>query len=165
MSEVDDKYPSDGIVEADETYIDGKQCGRGSGYKGNETIVFGMVGRGVDVMTKVVPNVKRKTLQPIIEQNVTIGSAVHTGELPSYSRLEAAGYRHDSVNHSAGEYVGGNCHVSSIESCWSRSKQSICGTHVHVSARQLWKYAKEFECRGNCLREKDPIFANLVTSL
>lgn len=92
MSEVDDKYPSDGIVEADETYIGGKQRGRGSGYKGNKTIVFGLAERGGGVMTKVVPNVKRKTLQPIIEQSVAIGSEVHTSELPSYSRLEAAGY-------------------------------------------------------------------------
>lgn len=117
MSEVDDKYPLDGIADADETYIGGKQRGRGNGYKGNETILFGMAGRGGDVMTMVVPNVKRKTLQPIIEQNVTIGSAVHTGELPSYSRPEAAGYLHDSANHSAREYVGGNCYVNSIESC------------------------------------------------
>ena len=38
-------------------------------------------------MATVVPNVRKKTLQPIIKENVVEGSTVHTDELKSYSGL------------------------------------------------------------------------------
>ena len=69
----------------------------------NKTIVFGMMQRDGQVMTKVVPNVAKKTLQPIIEENVVEGSTVHTDELRSYKGLKKAGYNHKTVNHGAQE--------------------------------------------------------------
>ena len=42
-------------------------------------------------MTKVVPNVAKKTLQPIIEANVASGTTIHTDELRSYKGLDKAG--------------------------------------------------------------------------
>ena len=63
----------------------------------NKTVVFGMLERGGDVMTKVVPNVRKKTLQPIIKENVVKGSTVHTDELKSYSGLSKAGFEHETV--------------------------------------------------------------------
>ena len=64
----DGEHPLDGDVEADETYIGGRTTGgkRGRGAP-NKTVVFGMLERDGDVMAKVVPNVRKKTLQPIIE--------------------------------------------------------------------------------------------------
>jgi len=47
-------------------------------------IAFEMLERGGEVMTKVVPGVSRNTLQPIIAENVEVGSTVHTDELRSY---------------------------------------------------------------------------------
>jgi transposase-like protein len=43
-----------------------------------------MVERDGDVVTKVVPNVRKGTLEPIIEANVEKGSTVHIDELASY---------------------------------------------------------------------------------
>ena len=116
-------------------------------------------------MTKVVPNVKRRTLEPVIRENVTAGSTIHTDDLRSYLRLPAAGYKHAIVNHSTGEYVRGNCHVNSVEGFWSRLKNSIRGTHIHVSRKHLWKYVKEFEYRYNRRRQPALIFSDLVASL
>ena len=82
---------------------------------------------GGDVMTKVVPNVRKKTLQPIIKGNVEQGSTVNSDELKSYSGLSKAGFEHETVNHSAGEYVDGDCHVNGLEGFWGRLKLSICG--------------------------------------
>ena len=96
-----------------------------------------MLERGGDVMATVVPDVKKRTLQPIVVQNVDPGSTVHTDELRSYFGLGRAGYRHETVNHGAGEYVSGSSHVNGIEGFWSRLKLSIRGTHVHVSAKHL----------------------------
>ena len=166
MAEIDGEGPLGGIIEVDETYVGGRtsggKCGRGAP---NKTVVFGMLERDGDVMARVVPNVRKQTLQPIIAENVEIGSEVHTDELRSYSGLGKAGYDHDTVNHSAGEYVSGDCHVNGIEGFWARLKLSIRGTHVHVSGKHLWKYVKEFEYRYNRRKEPSSIFGDLVASL
>ncbi len=170
MADTDGEWPlggpGGGDIEADETYVGGKRSGgkRGRGAPG-KTVVFGMLERGGDVMTKVVPNVRKKTLQPIIKANVKAGSTVHTDELKSYSGLSRAGYEHETVNHGAGEYVSGACHVNGMEGYWARLKLSIRGTHVHVSGKHLQKYAKEFEYRYNRRNRPDAIFGDLVANL
>ena len=166
MAEVDGETPLGGIVEVDETYIGGKRSGgkRGRGAP-NKTVVFGMLERGGDVMATVVPNVRKKTLQPIIKGNVEQGSTVNSDELKSYGGLSKAGFEHETVNHSAGEYVDGDCHVNGLEGFWARLKLSIRGTHVHVSGKHLQKYVKEFEYRYNRRKRPDAIFGDLVASL
>ena len=165
MAEVDDEHPLDGDVEADETYVGGKRLGKRGRGASNKAVVFGILEREGDIMAKVVPNVRKRTLQPIIKENIKQGSTVHTDELRSYLGLAKAGYQHRTVNHGAGEYSRNGSHVNSLEGFWSRLKLSIQGTHVHVSPKHLWKYVKEFEYRYN--RRKDPssIFAGLVANL
>ena len=60
-----------GHIEADETYIGGKPRGgkRGRGAPG-KTVVFGIVERAGKVLTRVVPNVRRRTLEAIIVEKV-----------------------------------------------------------------------------------------------
>ena len=166
MAQVDDEYPLDGEVEADETYIGGRTTGgkRGRGAP-NKTVVFGMLERGGDVMTKVVPNVQKRTLQPIIAENVEPGSTVYTDELRSYGGLSKAGYGHKTVNHGAGEYVSGTSHVNGIEGFWARLKLSIRGTHIHVSRKYLGKYVKEFEYRYNRRRRPEVMFDELLACM
>ena len=165
MARVDGEWPLGGTVEADETYVGGKAKGKGRGYTGNKTVVFGMLERGGDVMAKVMPDVQKKTLEPELKANVEKGSTVHTDELKSYSGLGKAGYEHEAVNHSAEEYVRGDCHVNGIEGFWARLKLSIRGTHVHVSGKHLQKYVKEFEYRYNRRKRPAAIFGDLVAAL
>ena len=127
MADTNGEWPLGGVVGADETLVGGKVKGKGRGYRRNKTAIFGMIERGGDVMTKIVPNVKRRTLEPIIRENVEAGSTIHTDELRSYLSLPSSGYRHESVNHSVGEYVRGNSHVNAVEGFWSRLKNSIRG--------------------------------------
>ena len=164
MADVDGEWPLDGDIEADETYVGGKRSGgkRGRGAP-NKTVVFGMVERGGDVMANVVPNVRKRTLLPVVIGNVEPGSTIHTDELRSYKGLDRAGYRHRTVNHGAGEYVSRGSHVNSIEGFWARLKLSIRGTHVHVSRKHLQKYVKEFEFRYNRRRRPKTMFADLVS--
>ena len=166
IADTDGENPLDGDVEADETYIGGKSTGgkRGRGAP-NKTIAFGMLDRDGDVMTKVVPNVKKNTLQPIIKENVKSGSTIHTDELRSYKGLDKAGYKHERVNHGAGQYAKGNSHVNSIENFWARLKLSIRGTHIHVSKKHLQKYLKEFEFRYNYRDKPEQMFPDLIESL
>ena len=162
MEEMDGEWPLGGIVEADETLVGGKAKGKGRGYRANKTTVFGMIEREGDLMAHVVPDVKRRTLEPIIRENVEPGSTIHTDELRSYLSLEAAGYTHESVNHGAGVYVRSESHCNSVEGFWARLKLSIRGTHVHVSGKHLQKYVKEFEYRYNRRKRPWTMSADLV---
>jgi transposase len=163
MAQVDDEMPLYGQVEIDETYVGGKTHGiRGRG-AANKTIVFGMMQRDGQVMTKVVPNVSKKTLQPIIEENVLDGSVVHTDELRSYKGLKKAGYNHQTVNHGTGEYASGETHVNNLENFWKHLKGSIKSTHIHVSGKHLHRYAKEFEFRFNRREDASSMFPALAS--
>jgi transposase len=164
MSEVDGDDKLSGIVEVDETYIGGKRKGkRGRGAEG-KSIVFGMMQKNGDVMTKIVDNAKRKTLQPIIEANVEKQSEIQSDEWHAYKGLDQKGYTHNTVNHGAGEYVSKKgATVNSIESFWSRLKLSIKGTHIHVSKKHLAKYAAEFEYRFNSRGCPELMLSELLT--
>ena len=169
MAEVDGERPlggPGGDVEADETYIGGKRSGgkRGRGAP-NKTVAFGMLERDGDVMANVVPNVRKRILKPIVIENGKLGSTNQTDELRSYRGLDRAGFRHETVIHGAGEYLSGPSHVNGIEGFWARLKLSIRGTHVHVSAKHLQKYVKEFEYRYNRRKRPATIFADLVAAL
>lgn len=170
MAQSDDSGPLGSFgghdIEADETYVGGKVSGgkRGRGAL-NKAIIFGMLQREGNVTTRVVENVKKNTLQPIIQHSVSIDNTIHTDELRSYMGLEKCGFRHERVNHGAGKWVKGNSHVNTIENFWARLKLSIRGTHVHVSKHHLWKYAKEFEYRYNHRNCPELMFSNLVTAL
>lgn len=163
MEAVDGEWPLFGQVEVDETIVGGYRPGpRGRAALG-KTIVMGMLQRGGDVMTKVIPNVQRETLHPIIEENIQPGSTVNTDELISYRGLGAKGYNHKSVTHRLEEYVRGDCHVNGIENFWKHLKGSINGTHMSVSKKHLGKYAKEFEFRFNSREKPASMFPALVS--
>jgi ISXO2-like transposase domain len=63
---------------------------------------------------------------------------------------------------SAGEYVWETIHTNTIEGYWSRLKNSIRGTHIHVSRKHLWKYVSEFSFRYNMRKQPEVMFGRLV---
>ena len=166
MGKVDGDGPLGGFtkqVEVDETLVGGYRPG-GQGGKG-KTVVIGMMERGGNVTTQVVPNRRSGSLLPVIRDNVKRHSIVHTDELKSYGGLATMGYYHFEVNHSAGQYVGAQgTSVNSIESFWAQLKRGINGTHIHVSAKHLPKYLAEFEFRHNRRHHAQPMIDVLMTS-
>ncbi len=82
MLQVDGDPTLGGHVEADETYIGGRRSGgkRGRGAPG-KTVLFGIVERGGDVMTRVVPNVRKATLERHILENIRGGATKANGAL------------------------------------------------------------------------------------
>jgi hypothetical protein len=48
-----------GIVEVDETLLDGKRKGYGHGYRGNKATIAGAVERGGEIRLRLAPNVGR----------------------------------------------------------------------------------------------------------
>lgn len=137
-------------VEIDETIIGGARPRSGHGrHLEGKTVVLGMVERGGEIVTHIVPNVKRSTLLPKITEAVAKGSTINTDALHSYKALKDSGYAHKFVNHRLGEYVRSGCHVQTIEGFWAQLKRAINGTHIHVRAKHLPKYLGEAEYRWN----------------
>ena len=136
----------------------------GTGYKGNKTPILGMVERNGNVMTKAIPNRKRVTLEKHIFENVKPHTEINTDEFTAYSKIGyVKGYWHQSVNNSAGEYVRENVSTNTIESFWSQLKRAITGTHIHVSSKHLWKYAKGAEFRFNRRSCPETMFSDLIS--
>lgn len=149
MGKVDGDFLLSGTIEADETMIGGVRKGKRGRAAVGKTVVFGMLERGGDVITHIVPNVRLHTLHKLIVESTVPGAALQTDELPSYQTIDTKGYSHTTVNHSEGEYVRGKTHTNSIEGFWAQLKRSIQGTHIHVSKQHLAKYLGEFEFRYN----------------
>ena len=166
MADVDGDHQIGGFtkqVEVDETFVGGIETGQGK--KNNKTIVFGMMERGGDIVTEVVPDRKRDTLLPLIEENVKPHTIVHTDDHTAYLTLGRHGYYHDTVNHSAGQYVSSTgSTVNSIEGFWRHLKSSINGTHIWVSPKHLGKYAKEFEYRFNRRNQPHSMLPELLST-
>lgn len=165
MAEIDGDDPLSGHVEIDEAYIGGKddKVGR-PGKDSKKTGVLGMVERGGDIMTHVIPDVKAKTLMPLITENVEKGSTISTDEMHTYKKLPKHGYTHGFVAHHREQWKNGIHHTNSIEGFWSMLKRGINSTHIHVSRKHLPKYLGEFEYRYNTRENPSQMFPELISS-
>lgn len=162
MGKVDGDDTLSKHVEVDETYVGGRRFGQGGGTQPHKTIVFGMLQRSGAVMTRVVPNAKRKTLERIIKRRIDPGTTISSDEWGGYMQLKKQGYEHGVVKHSYKEYVNGIHHTNSLEGFWSQIKRSIRGTHIHVSKKHLSKYLNEFEFRYNMRSNPSLMFDRLI---
>lgn len=154
----DDQLGGDKIVEADKAYIGGKDK-RG---EDDKTVVLGIAERGGDVITRVVAGRGSFHVVPRIIEHVKAGTRIATDEAKAFKSLSDEGFRHGTVNHSAGEYVRGDVHTNSIEAFWSSLKRGISGTHVWVSSAHLPKYLAEFEFRHNLRKQPHLMFDLLL---
>ena len=168
MAKVDGDPPLTGHVEVDEAYIGGvRKGGKKHGITGrgaDKAIVMGILERGGELFTKVVPDASRKSLIPPIFKNVPAGTTISTDEWMPYRILSGLGYNHQTVDHGKKEYARGDTHVNTLESFWAILKRSIRGTHVHVSPKHLQKYLGEFEYRYNLRKEPHLMFDRLLAS-
>jgi transposase-like protein len=109
---------------------------------------MGMLDREArEIRAKVIPNVRRDTLQSAILNQVEHGAKVYTDQAMGYQGL-AAKYAHEVVNHME-KYVEGRVHTNGMENFWSLLKRSLKGTYVAVEPFHLDKYVDEQVFRYN----------------
>ena len=140
------------VVEADETYVGGKAKNRA--YRKappKKAAVVSLVEREGEVRSLHVPNVAAKTLRPILVKLASRKSTLMTDESNVYPAIGAEFANHESVNHSANEYVrlGGFAHTNTAENFFSIFKRGIYGVYHHVSEAHLGRYLGEFDFRYN----------------
>jgi len=137
-----------GIVEVDETFVGGKARGKGRGYTGNKALVIGAVQREGKVRLQVINARDRKSLHNFIATEVADDAeAIYTDDWEAYVGIGDENTRHDSVNHSAEEWVRADVHTNTVENVWSLLKRSIIGSYHKISIKHLEAYLHELGFR------------------
>jgi transposase len=153
-----------GIIEVDESYfgphrIKGKR-GRGAGEK---TIVFGILKRGDEVWTQIVPNAKKRTLQRLIRGKVSLDSVIHSDGWVGYDGLVDVGFaKHLRVRHADNEFAVKENHINGIESFWGYAKHRLA-RFKGIRQEKFFLHLKETEFRFN--HRKDNLYKLMLRIL
>ena len=163
------------IVEADETYYGPvqkpKRRGRTtsgrpftkSGRSGpsNKRPIVALVERGGRVRTFHVAVADKATVEEIVTDNIARESRLHTDESRLYTETGSYFAAHETVKHSAEEYVRYNhtfpdgklhtekVHTNSAEGYFSIFKRGMRGVYQHCSEKHLHRYLAEYDFRYN----------------
>jgi transposase-like protein len=147
----------DAIVEADETYwgnTRSRKVKKEVGYMHKEKIVS-LVERGGNVRSFHVEHVSGETLKPLLKAQVHKDTQIMTDDFGGYRNLNQHFSDHQTVRHTAKEYVRGTVHTNTIEGFFSLLKRGLIGTFHHVGAQHLKRYIAEFDFRYNSRKLTD----------
>ena len=158
-----------GVVEADETYVGGKNRNRHfnkkvKGCQGrsakDKVPVIGVIERGGKIRAVSAKDTTEKTLTSFIRNNVQEGSKVVTDEWKGYSKVHKY-FEHEKVNHRRGKYVVGDAFTNTIENFWTQFKRGYVGQYHYIKDENLDMYLDEFCYRHNN-RDNENAFEDLL---
>jgi len=164
-----------GTIVADETYLGGsvKRMNRKTrdrlierrnapgGLRGttSKTPVLSLINAQTgEVRSAVVPSVTGATLRKVMSEHVDMaGSVLWTDEGTFYEALGREFIAHNTVNHSAEEYVSRRtgASINKAENFFSQMKRSIDGTHHHISVEHIQRYVDEHSFRYSTCKMAD----------
>lgn len=171
--------PFAGPVEVDETYIGGQRKNqrlhirrryppkRGHGTR--KTPIIGARDRAtgrvrVEVMAR---KLDKSLVLDFVSRAAKPGALVYTDGFPYYRDLAGLGYRHEWIDHNAGEYVRGDVHTNGIEGFWGFMKRRM-GTTGGMRRDRLGLFAAEHAWRYNHSRTsmipERPTFWSVLSS-
>jgi transposase-like protein len=145
-----------GVVEADETFIwtdpDAAPSTTGT-VKGfaHKLKIMALVDRDTGRSRAVVlPRYDVGEVQHILRNNLAWEARLMTDESSLYTAIGRKYAAHDTVNHSAGEYVSAtdpSVHSNTIEGYFSIFKRGMKGVYQHCAKKHLHRYLAEFDFR------------------
>ncbi|HYL34199.1 MAG TPA: IS1595 family transposase [Stellaceae bacterium] len=144
------------VVEADETYVGGKDKNKAKSKRGHrkgragvatKEAVYSLVERGGDVRSFHVGKVTGDGLRQILTAQVKRDTSLMTDEASTSMWVGREYPKHQTVNHAADEYVRGEAYTNTVEGYFSVLKRGIVGTYHHVSPQHLSRYLAEFDFR------------------
>jgi transposase-like protein len=152
-----------GVVEADESYIGRFDAApRGRRRKGGISqmnAILTLVERGGSARSFHVDGKAIRDVMPIVRENVKRESRINTDEAKHYYDVAKEFAGHDTVTHSADEYVrytnafhfpSGEryvIHTNTVEGYFSIFKRGMKGVYQHCKEKHLHRYLAEFDFR------------------
>ncbi len=157
------------IVEADETYIGGKEKNKhvSKRTKGNlggkgKLVVFALVERDGLSHSFRVAKVSGEDLRPFIVTYADTKSSLMTDQGGQYYHVGKEYSRHEVVNHGADEYVRGDAYTNTAECRFSLMKRAVYGAHHSISEAHLPRYLSEWDFKWNTRKISDGERATLI---
>jgi len=128
-----------------------------------------MLERGGNAKVRVVRELSKAEVLPILKAQIAQNAFVMTDEAKYFHNLNKDGFVHYTNNHDSGEYVRwvGSQMISTngIENFWGQLKRSLHGTYHKVSRKHLQKYVDEFSFRYNRRKALKPMFSLVLRQL
>jgi transposase-like protein len=147
------------VVEADETYFGRPEVERKTKHKRyspylkkprrNARPIVALVERGGRVRSFHVAHADKDNVATIVADNITRETTLYTDESKLYSDIGIEFAAHETVKHSAFEYVRGDVHTNTIEGVFSIFKRGMKGVYQHCREKHLHRYLAEFDFRYN----------------
>ncbi len=162
------------IVEADETYHGPTDKPKvlkrkravpytkgGNRGPANKRAILSLVERGGRVRSFHIPTADKATVDKIVKDNIVRESKLHTDESRLYGDAAEHFAEHETVKHSAEEYVRyihtfpdgklhtEKVHTNSAEGFFSIFKRGMRGVYQHCKEKHLHRYLAEFDFRYN----------------
>lgn len=143
-------------VEADETFWGNKRR-KPDGARGyaHKMKVVALVEREGKARSIHVAELNSKSISALLAEHVEPNTVLNTDEAAYYRPGGRQFARHDSVNHSSGEYVRGAATTNLVEGYFSLFKRAMIGTFHKVGSQHLRRYCTEFDFRWNTRRMSD----------
>ncbi len=144
------------VIEADETYygkveipVARKRPPTKGGNSGpaNKRPIVALVERGGEARAVHMPKVTAKNIRAVLVKHADRASRLHTDESNLYPRVGAEFASHETVKHSAGEYVRGDVHSNTAEGFFGIFKRGMRGIYQHCGEQHLQRYLNEFTFR------------------
>ena len=126
-----------------------------------------MIQRNGCVIIRMLDNVQRTTIEPIIGEYVKANSTVYTDEYNIYNWLSST-YVHKRVNHGKGEYARDDegdgkheVHVNTMKGFWSLLRPCL-RPHCGISQERLPYYLGFFEYLHNIIKRGQVALSALI---
>jgi transposase-like protein len=144
------------IVEVDETFLGAPEqeyiYENNRGWRGkrgyhSKIKVMGLVERNGRARSIKVDDLDAKTISKVLTENVDPTSRLQTDQASHYKVQGKKFAKHETVNHSKGEYARGDVTTNSVEGYFGLFKRGMTGVYQHCGEQHLQRYLNEFDFR------------------